>query len=149
MNNTAKARFWNLVDTSGKCWEWQGSTIFGYGSFGFNGRTVRAHRFSYSLVYGSIPEGMLVCHHCDNPRCVRLSHLFLGTQADNIHDAIAKGRINTQGENHGLSKLRENDVYEIRRLHSLGITQILLSKMWKIHRGYVTRIVRRKCWKHI
>ena len=88
-------RFWEKVDKSGECWIWTAARQkFGYGKFAVakGGPFVCAHRFSYEDQVGPIPEGMLVLHHCDNPPCVRPSHLFLGTQADNYADMRSKGR---------------------------------------------------------
>ena len=147
----AEERFWSRVDTSGKCWEWIGrKSPEGYGRFWDGDKDTTAHRFAYSLVYGAIPDGMFICHHCDNPGCVRTSHLFMGTHSDNMRDSIAKGRhVDNRGERHGLSRLCENDIYEIRRLRSLGIEQKILAKMWRICRPNVSLIVTRKRWKHI
>lgn len=92
----AERRFWEKVDKTGDCWVWTGardSGRFQYGIFAAAGRTlVKAHRFSYELHQGAIPDGMVICHRCDNPPCVRPDHLFAGTQKDNIHDMDAKGR---------------------------------------------------------
>lgn len=91
-------RFWAKVskgDGADTCWEWRGSKMgeHSYGFFGHSeGRTVRAHRRAYELSFGIIPVGLNVLHRCDNPPCCNPSHLFLGTQADNIADMIAKGR---------------------------------------------------------
>lgn len=91
---TAEQRFWAKVDTSGDCWEWQGRRFpTGYGGFYAGGRVNwYAHRFVWTLVNGAIPQGMHVCHHCDNPPCVRPDHLFLGTPKDNMRDRDRKGR---------------------------------------------------------
>jgi hypothetical protein len=87
-------RFWQWVDTSsGDCWTWTGgSTTGGYGKFWLNGRTISAHRVSYVMHFGTIPDGLLVLHSCDNPPCVRPDHLSLGTYRDNARDSMAKGR---------------------------------------------------------
>lgn len=91
-------RFWKKVDKSGDCWLWTASTDRkGYGKIGSGAdrRTLIASRVAYELQIGPIPEGLNVLHTCDTPPCVRGSHLFLGTQLDNIHDAIHKGRFRT------------------------------------------------------
>lgn len=144
-----KKRFWDKVDTAGSCWEWAGCIDKdGYGKFSVGYKSIVAHRFAYSLVSGLIPEGMCVCHHCDNPGCVKPSHLFLGTDADNHKDSVAKGR-RARGETCGKSKLCENDVHEIRRLRSLGLKPSLLGKMWRVTLQNVIFIVNRETWKHI
>jgi len=97
-------RFWAKVDKTGDCWEWTGARFHhGYGLF-YESASVRtrAHRFAYETLAGPIPPGVLVLHRCDNPPCVRPEHLFLGTQADNVADMIAKGRIVSRGNGGGL-----------------------------------------------
>jgi len=86
-------RFWSKVSKSDKCWEWTAAkTGHGYGIFQFEGKLQKAHRVAWVLAMGPIPGGMFVLHRCDNPLCVRLTHLFLGTQQDNVLDAMRKGR---------------------------------------------------------
>ena len=144
-------RFWNKVDKTGDCWEWTGATRNGYGNVWFNGGNIPAHRLSYILANGPIPDGLYICHHCDNKGCVNPEHLFAGTQSDNMKDAVSKGHRGTspRGENNGRSKLKENDIFEIRRLSSLGVTWIHLSKMWGINFSHVSRIINRVNWKHL
>jgi len=86
-------RFWAKVDRSGDCWVWIGTRWpTGYGQMRGDGRQLMAHRVAWQIVKGPIPEGLFVCHKCDNPPCVRPDHLFLGTAADNTRDRDVKGR---------------------------------------------------------
>lgn len=88
-------RFWNHVDKKGEneCWPWLGSTASGYGQFNLGSNIFdRGHRLAWKYTNGEIPDGLYVLHKCDNRRCCNPNHLFLGTQKDNIQDAIRKGR---------------------------------------------------------
>jgi hypothetical protein len=97
-NLTIDERFWMKVQKSNGCWEW---TAYrdpdGYGRFGWarkrRSENILAHRVSWELHYGPIPEGLWICHHCDNPSCVRPDHLFLGDRSMNMKDCAAKGRL--------------------------------------------------------
>lgn len=91
-----ETRFWGKVTKGDGCWEWCGSRkggrYGGYGTIFYGGKTESAHRVAYQLTYGVIPDGMVVCHRCDHPPCVRPDHLFLGTLSDNAQDCVNKGR---------------------------------------------------------
>lgn len=128
-----EVRFWEKVKKTDTCWLWQGFLLHGtwYGHIalsgknGKNGKTISAHKLSWILHYGPIPDGLFVLHHCDTPPCVRPDHLFLGTQSDNMRDAAAKGRHPSQvnpstqrGENSACAKLTAAMVLEMRLLRA-------------------------------
>jgi hypothetical protein len=99
---------WDNLDTAGgdsrRCWEWRGSKRNGYGCITVDGKTQAAHRVVYELLVEPIPEGMFVCHKCDNPPCCNPAHLFLGTAKDNCHDMIDKGRQGWPAERYDIDK---------------------------------------------
>lgn len=93
MRPNTEADFWARVVKEDGCWRWVGAIDRGgYGRFTVRRRAIRAHRYAWEAVNGPVPTGLCVCHHCDNPRCVRPDHLFVGTYADNNRDRDAKGR---------------------------------------------------------
>lgn len=149
-------RYNSYVDTvpglgpEGDCWEWKGVlNNDGYGIFNYGKNTSGAHRVSYELFYGIlIPKGICVCHHCDNPSCVRPSHLFLGTIADNVKDKVKKGRQSSlKYENHGMAKLTWIQVREIRRLYNEdNYTLDKLSKIFLVNCQNISSIIRNKTW---
>jgi hypothetical protein len=146
-------RLWAKVDKSGECWLWTGATSFGYGNIQYNGKNIKVHRISYELAYGEIPEGMDVCHNCpngDNPRCVRPTHLWLGTHTDNMRDKMKKGRGgHLLGEKASRSKLLPYQVLAIREMYANGIPRQELANKFKVSYVAIFNIVNRKFWKHI
>lgn len=148
---TIEERFWKHVEKTDTCWLWTGTiTPDGYGRTRGRLGDRRAHRFSWELHYGPIPDDQIVGHHCDTPRCIRPDHLFIGTPADNIADMVAKGRNNgPRGVTHHFAKLTENDVRRIRVLAAEGIRQYEIAKMFNVTRGAIKGIVYRRNWKHV
>lgn len=138
---TAASRFWTKVakGTDEECWNWIACTqLFGYGILrGDDGRATRAHRFSWKLHNGPIPDSMCVCHHCDNPRCVNPAHLFLGTHNDNRQDCVRKGR-GSYGI--GRAKLGLDDVKQIKSELRRGVMGIDLAKRFNISTQSVSSI---------
>lgn len=113
---------------------------------------VAAHRYSWEITYGPIPDGLFVCHHCDNPRCVRPDHLFLGTPLANARDMARKGRkaiVSLPGERHPGSKLTDDAVREIRRRRSLGETTRRLGAEFGVSGPLISYIANRKAWRHV
>ena len=134
-----------------ECWEWEASMYpQGYGRFFCGGKTYRAHRFSYQLYSGNIPQGLCVCHKCDNRKCVNPSHLFLGTYYDNQQDCASKGRhVILYGEECGASKLTQEQVYKIRALYKTGVFQRLLAERFRTTQSNISRIVRGERWAEV
>jgi hypothetical protein len=106
---------------------------------------VGAHRVSYEIEFGSIPDGLFVCHHCDNPECVNPSHLFIGTQLDNRRDAVKKGRT-ARGSKSASAKLNEADVRFIRFWVSLGYLQREIAKCFNVGQTTISAIVTGQNW---
>lgn len=150
-----EARFWANVCRTGdlfSCWEWSGARLDnGYGKMTPTGKagSIGAHRVSWEIHFGPIPEGLFVCHHCDNRRCVRPDHLFLGTPADNQADAAEKGR-RPLGEGHANSKLNDEAVRAIRTLHAAGgITGKQLAQQFGVTPQTICDVLKRKIWRHV
>ena len=142
-------RFWDKVDKSSDCWEWTASTSKdGYGAFWIDGKTIRAHRFSYELAFGPISEDFCVCHCCDNRLCVNPDHLWEGTVLDNVRDRVAKGRSigAAKGSKHHNAKLCELDVWLIKEIDA---THQDIADWFGISRPTVTGIRLGKHWHHV
>lgn len=157
---TPEERFWSKVDKGphpGGCWLWTAyiQKSWGYGVFGIkrNGKdgTVLAHRHSWFLVNGEVPDGMLVCHSCDNPRCVNPDHLWVGTNNDNMQDMKQKGRGKSrQGSRHPTSRMTEWHAAEIwRRCRILHHRRDIVSQELGVSMSAVKRVVSREAWRHV
>ena len=191
-------RFWTniLCDVASGCWLWQGDRSWGRrpqnGGYGMlyvsrqyrvlertptrqvveilEARRVMAHRYAWELLVGPIPDGMILCHRCDTPGCVRPEHLFLGSHQDNTDDKMAKGRHGfgplphytgeawharyagrrqRKGEQLWNAKLTADQVREIRQRHAAGETLKALGVAYGVALSLVGRIAQRKAWKHI
>lgn len=168
LSESGKSRFWNRVKKSNGCWLWKGAlNESGYGRFGIGGDSNKdwlAHRVSWVISFGSIPDGMFICHHCDTPSCVNPAHLFLGTGKDNHEDAVKKGRklVNTldywrkrhpdlilRGEQNSCVRLTEEDVIQMRRLHATGIARHKLARLFRVSQTAAAQAILRKTWKHV
>jgi len=168
---TPEQRFWHKVDRSGECWLWIGTrNPLGYGRFWVDGRMHNAHRWLYEQTNGELSAGLQVLHSCDNPPCVCLDHLFVGTREDNMQDASRKGRLalqrnpdlfkgerhwthrqperRTVGERHGSAKLTWEIVAEIREDYAAGAagSQAQLAHIYGVHPRTVNRIIRNETW---
>lgn len=156
------ARHYRVNGQTG-CWNWQGHiSPSGYGSFRIYPRArcaIGAHRASWLLHRGGIPEGQLVCHRCDNKKCVNPEHLFVGSYTDNMKDAAKKGRMNwshetrlkimprlLRGEKHHQAKLSEREVLTIRGSDEKGTD---LARQYDVSNKSISRIKRGTVWRHI
>lgn len=168
-----RARFWRRVnkdgptldDDLGPCWMWTAGIYKekGYGLFTIMGANYYAHRASFTIAHAGIPEGLFVCHKCDNPPCVNPAHLFAGTALENSTDALLKGRLATgrrngnythperfpRGTRVWTNKLSEEQVIEIRAHHAMGAQLRIIGEAYGVSWQNVSKIVRRKSWAHL
>ena len=135
-------RWMDKVLVGDECWEWLASTKEGYGVIWNEGRYTKAHRLAYAFFTGPLAADLFVCHTCDNPRCVKPSHLFLGTNQDNIADRGHKGRTRVgTGERHGNARLSDAQVDEIRCRYRSGERQTALAAWYGVSQAHISRIV--------
>lgn len=147
-------RFWSKVDVrdNGECWPWSGyRNKEGYGTFYFDNTMRKAHRVSYILKHGSIPDGKLIMHTCDNPSCVNPAHLRPGTNKENAQDRASKGRgFDNRGEHSHRTKLKDRHIPTIRRLlKDTGLKQKEIGKLYGISANAVGFINQGSSWKHV
>lgn len=139
-----QVRFWAKVQKTDTCWNWTGSLHphTGYGYFRRqDGTRNMAHRAAYDMLVGEIPGKLKVLHRCDNPRCVRPGHLFLGTQRQNVMDCVMKGR--------NASKLKEADVIRILLLYRNGARIVDMARQYGVGWRQIWKIVTRRQWRHV
>lgn len=158
LTDRARKRFFSsfTVGEESECWEWSGRLNHGgYGKFSIAGRYFVASRVSYA-VHNGLHDlgGMLVCHTCDNPRCVNPNHLFLGTSLDNFWDCVKKGRVSSSSRGgdspskRPIPKLTEDDVRYIRSEYMLLPAQSIADK-FGIHPSAVSSIAHGRSWRHV
>jgi len=149
-SDTCRFMFYKDKDATTDCWIWKGRIREdGYGSIMISGKRKAAHRFSYEKFRGEIPEGYLVLHTCHNPPCVNPEHLRVGTVYENSMDMVAAKR-HKYGEKGTASKLKEEDVREIRAAYSKGdISQQSLADAYNVTQVAIGCIIRGVTWKHL
>jgi len=151
-------RFWSKVNKTESCWEWCGSiSKKGYGHFWCSPSTYRAHRFAWIATNGQILNGLSVCHRCDNRKCVRPDHLFLGTQKDNIVDCRDKRRLGIwvradkakRGEANHFSKLTSDNIRHIRQQRLDGVSGSTLAMEFGVCQSTIYKASLGNSWRHI
>jgi hypothetical protein len=144
-------RFNSSIEKTESCWIWKGKLDKGgYGSFWVNGKTMRAHRYSYELFKNVIDLNNVIMHTCDNPSCVNPEHLKEGTTLDNVNDKVDKKR-HAIGSKIGTSKLSEEQVIEIKKLLSKEdrLSYNKIANIFNVHKSLIYLIHKNKSWKHI
>lgn len=150
MTKNTVSRFWSLVAIGDRetCWPWKGlRNTAGYGKYFYGGRYHLAPRLAWQLAIGPILNDQCVCHTCDTPACVNLSHLWLGTRTDNNSDCLRKGRHHPmRGEGHGRAKLTEEQIREIRASTD---SQPVTARRYGVTHVLVGKIRRGELWRHV
>lgn len=141
---------YTICNKSG-CWIWKWRlNKDGYGMMNWNNKNTFAHRVSYEINNDICPGNLSVCHHCDNPSCVNPSHLFLGTQKDNVQDMMSKSRNRPlQGSNHPNSKINEETAQLIFKQLKDGLSPTLIAKKLSVSRDIVYSLKYGVGWKHL
>lgn len=149
-------RFWSKVEKTETCWNWIGCVIRnGYGQWGHSKKVHYAQRVSYFIEHGEYENTLMVLHKCDNRRCVNPSHLFLGTNQDNINDMMSKGRQGkipgnkTVGELRHNSKLTNDQVKSIREMYSNGVLRSEIAKQFNVTWNCIKAVLNRVTWDHL
>jgi hypothetical protein len=141
------AKFWSSVAVRepDDCWLWTtGTDGKGYGCFWSGERRLIASRLAYVVGYGSVPDDLMVCHRCDNPACCNPSHLFLGTNRDNMRDKAAKGRCNIPcGREHPRAVFTEQDAIDAIAIRQQGVTIRELASRMGVSKSTAHRMVTR------
>lgn len=140
-----KERFMRFVspEPMSGCWLWLGPTTGrppGYGAISIDGKTRKAHRLAWEMANGPIPDGLHVCHKCDNRLCVNPRHMFLGTNAENTADKVRKGR-QLKGRQIQLCKLSDEQVVELRELRATGVLLRVLADRFGLTKETVSHLV--------
>jgi len=155
---STKCKLFGEIQKKNGCWEWQGLlNPSGYGETTCheNNKKEHAHRVSYRIFKGEIPEEIYVCHKCDNRKCINPDHLFLGTAKDNMQDAKNKGRLDhvklfaPKGEKNGSSKLNDEKVREIRKEIELGVRCTVIARKYGVGSTVIYYIRDGKAWSHV
>jgi hypothetical protein len=147
MSDSVLERLRSRLVADGECMVWTGAKSGGYGQIRVNGRLIYAHRLAYQLKHGSIPDGALVLHSCDNRPCCNTDHLAIGDEAANHRDAMSRDR-HSRGMRHGMSKLTDDDVRRIRCI-GRGMRQRDAAAMFGVTQKVVSRILRGVAWRHV
>lgn len=148
-------RFWTGVERGlpDACWPWARSVnTKGYGQIMFHGKRTYAHRAAWVITNGPIPEGLCVCHTCDNPSCCNPRHLWLGTKAENNADRAAKGRsrkYGAVGTTNPNAKLTEGQVVMARRRYADGAHIAALAREYGVSSCVMSKVVHRLRWQHV
>jgi len=140
---TAEERFWLKVNKTSEedCWNWTGALQSkGYGILRVDDKRISAHRFSWILSNGNIPNKLLVLHKCDNKRCINPNHLYIGTQIDNMRDRAIRNPVPSESFGSGKTKLSHSDILSIRSIK--GKSQQIIASMFNISQKTVSNILR-------